>query len=348
MKALYYPSTQITSERILKNGLLLWDSIETIVPYRGFQNNLNSFDNTFKEAYELIVEHRVPNKEEQLIAHKSIRDFVGNVKEYYSPIFHITSNHKYLIYPEKLLDSTWNLLEENGLAHWDGHSRDYATEGFIGLLVMSFLADACAGLQLTKITDSIGAYSWLEEHKSECIGGLLTKGFDASQVGPAYDRLVSISLNVLDANNLSLRDLIEFRKRELKIGGTDYRSFRIRYQEYLNSYINRIRTQVRTKNDIKEIEHQFMLDIKDDMKDLQKELRFEKLKTIFSKEIAISIIAFAGALIEPISGITTLATTLKTIGVAPLIKVGVEYRQARRKILRSHTTSILYLPRWYF
>jgi hypothetical protein len=32
LKALYYPHTDVTSPLILKNALLLWDSLETIVP----------------------------------------------------------------------------------------------------------------------------------------------------------------------------------------------------------------------------------------------------------------------------------------------------------------------------
>lgn len=36
MKALYYPYTNITNPHILKNALLLWDSVETIVPFQKY------------------------------------------------------------------------------------------------------------------------------------------------------------------------------------------------------------------------------------------------------------------------------------------------------------------------
>jgi hypothetical protein len=67
LKALYYPHTEIRSEVILKNALLLWDSIETIVPNVDWQRQGPTGDSEhwqaadaasarlFDEAAELIV-----------------------------------------------------------------------------------------------------------------------------------------------------------------------------------------------------------------------------------------------------------------------------------------------------
>ena len=58
------------------------------------------------------------------------------------------------VYPDKLLHETWQMLEEANLARAvavDGRSMQVPSS--LGLLLMSMLADECAGTTHIKITD---------------------------------------------------------------------------------------------------------------------------------------------------------------------------------------------------
>src|SRR5262249_31236164 len=135
----------------------------------------------------------------------------------------------YLMYPEKFLDETWRALEQRGLASWDSATYDYGVPVALGLLMMSLLADACAGTQVQKITDRVQAYSWLAEQQATALGAQYVKGLDISQVAPALDRLVSISLDVLDARRIPMQKLVDFRNRESRAGGEDFVAMRRKY-----------------------------------------------------------------------------------------------------------------------
>src|ERR1019366_3931570 len=71
--ALYYPHTTIRNEIVLKRALLLWDSIEYIVPDRDYKAQYSS--TLLAEAAELVAEPHVPSLDEQTEAHKQIEDF---------------------------------------------------------------------------------------------------------------------------------------------------------------------------------------------------------------------------------------------------------------------------------
>lgn len=66
---------------------------------------------------------------------------------------------------------------------------------------------------------------------------------------------------------------------------------------------------------------------------------------LFSKDMAVSVGLAAGALVEPISGLTGLAVTLRALGIAPLLGAHLKYRKARREIMHRHDFSWLYLTK---
>jgi hypothetical protein len=67
------------------------------------------------------------------------------------------------------------------------------------------------------------------------------------------------------------------------------------------------------------------------------------LKTLFSKEVAVSALITAGSILAPIPGLTALSTQFGLLGVIPLLKSATELRGARRTALLKHTSSWLYL-----
>lgn len=344
LTALYYPHTDIKNEVILKNALLLWDGVETIVPQRSW-TPYRFNDKASNEAIDLIVSGRKPNYEEQKEAHaalKKLHDF-GDLAKIIASGPRDLHRSPYLIYPEKFLHSTWHMLTNGGMAHWEETNSDYGVPPALGFLMMSLLADACAGTQIQKITDRVDAYSWLTESHAQALDSIHIKGFDVSQVAPAHDRLVTLSLEVLDVRNISMEKLVAFRKREAKSGGSDYSAMRHRYLKALQAHIKRVCTEAQNKNDVRELEKQFKAELATDLADLKAELKLSSLKTLFSKEVAVSAVLSAGTLVSPIAGLTGLATQVGLVGVVPLIKAAIELKGARRTALLKHTSSFLYL-----
>jgi hypothetical protein len=330
--------------------------VECIVPSEDWRDSNPIEEPLYREAAELIIKDHVPSDEEKREAHSQVRALVEEdsrlliraAAEDQGVARRDLWRHRrwardYLIYDRKFLDRTWWLLSRKGYADYYQPISDWGVPPGLGLMMMSVLAGACAGTQKIKLTDQSQAYSWLEDARAELLGGEYVTGLDVSQVAPAYDRLVTLSLEALDARKVPLRRLLTFRKREAKESGADFRAMRRRYLSALNKHLEAIGKEARGENDVKELDRVFKQELKDDLQDLKKELSLANVRTLFSKEVAFSALAFAGALTEPISGLTTLATTLKGIGVCPLLKTRADYSASRRKALRGHSMSWLYL-----
>lgn len=359
LKALYYPHTDIQSPTIIKNALLLWDSVETIVPYPNWKRRgptgdpanrrrrPPAEDKLLREARELIVRPRVPNSSERKAAHASLLPMVesGLVSSLILSGPRQWRGSQYLVYPEKFLDDTWHFLERVGMAHWVRSATDYGVPPALGFLMMSTLADACAGGQIQKVTDRVEAYSWLAQQQAKTLGSPYVTGLDISQAGPSLDRLVTITCEVLDAREVPLKKLVEFRKRELKSRTADYSAMRRQYSALLQEHLSRIGKEAKTENDVRELQNEFKAKITQDLSDLKAELKQASWNTLFSKEVAASAAIMAGCLAFPVVGLTALATHLSGIGIIPLVGGQVKYRAARRKALRAHPISWLYLTK---
>lgn len=345
LKALYYPHTEVGNPTILKNALLLWDSLETIAPRIARPSPHGPKDRILQEAARLVVSRRRPSDKEQQEAHKTLEKLLstGQLATIMGKAPAEWRDGRYSIYSDKFLHMTWDMLEREGLARFEAGDMDYGVPAALGFLMMSLLADSCAGTQIQKITDRTDAYSWLAEAHASALGTVPIVGLDVSQVAPAYDRLVAISLEVLDARDVPLEKLIEFRKREAKSSSTDYTAMRRRYLAALDAHIKRVTKEAKNITDLRELERQFRNELKHDLSDLKSELGVASLKTLFSKEVAVSALITAGSLLAPIPGLTALSSQFGLLGVIPLLKSATELRGARRSTLQRHTSSWLYL-----
>lgn len=345
LKALYYPHTEVGNPTILKNALLLWDSLETIVPRMPKPSPHGLNDGLLIEAARLVVSPRRPSDKEQQEAHEALEKLLrtGQLATIMARAPSAWRDGRYLIYPDKFLHMTWRMLEQEGLARFEAGDMDYGVPAALGFLMMSLLADSCAGTQIQKITDRTDAYSWLAEAHASALGTVPVAGLDVSQVAPAYDRLVAISLEVLDAREVPLKKLIDFRKREARSGSTDYAAMRRRYLAALDAHIKRVTKEAQNITDLRELERQFRNELKHDLSDLKAELGLASIKTLFSKDVAVSALITAGSLVAPIPGLTALSSQFGLLGIIPLLKSATELRGARRTALLRHTSSWLYL-----
>src|SRR5689334_22741291 len=71
--ALYYPTTSVQSPSLLKNSLLMWDSLYVMTPWKEFQPYYDSMEAA--EAFDVIGRCHVPSAEEKQRAHEIIEDF---------------------------------------------------------------------------------------------------------------------------------------------------------------------------------------------------------------------------------------------------------------------------------
>src|SRR5688572_1699973 len=100
LTAIYFPHTDIRNEVILKNAMLLWDGIQTIVPQTAWKHH--RFENrASNEAVDLVVSGRKPNREEQQHAHEALRSLLeaGELSRIITAETPGSHRNPYLIYP---------------------------------------------------------------------------------------------------------------------------------------------------------------------------------------------------------------------------------------------------------
>lgn len=348
VKHLYYPHVDVSDTRMLKNALLLWDGLETIVPARfaaELEEQRRPLSRELREAQELVLIPRVPTDHERRHAESALLALVdsGTLVKMLSASPPGFARAPYRIFESKFLQSTWWRLLDAGLSRRSDQDRRSEVPAALGFLMMSLLADACAGTQIRKVTDNLAAYSWLAETHASALGAQMIRGFDASQVAPAYDRLVTISLRLVGAERVPLKSLVRLRKREIKDGSRDYAAMRRRFAEAVQRQIERITTEVRSPADLREVERLFQQELRDDLASLKTELRLESVRGLLSRDVATSVLIGAGTFASSIPQLTGLPEQLGLIGVIPLLKAAADLRGTRRAVFRRHIGSWLYL-----
>jgi len=332
--ALYFPHTEVRSKRVVHDALLLWDNLEVITPdplYRPYYG-----DAEIAEAMEIIGDTRVPTNNEKQTVHAMVEDLIkSGVPEtfLYSPNSE-RLEETYPIWPAKFLYETWQLLLENGLTDRQLVNQDYPMSQAAGLSLMAILADVLAGETRARITDRGLAYATIANApKSAGAAG------DIIQVVP-------LTLKGISADRIPFDRLLQFRKREAREGGADYRRLRSNYREAIEKHIERISNVALGSPDRLELDRAFQSDMEDDLYDLKRELGFAKRDTLLSKDVialavaGVTLLAAAGAahfqMPEVLTG--SGAAVLLGGGLSTSNKLG----KARYETLRKHPMAYLY------
>jgi hypothetical protein len=124
--ALYFPHTEVRRKNVVHTSLLMWDSLEFIVPFRGYHPYYD--DDQIAEAMEVIGQKRIPDEGEKQRLHTLVEDLVSaGVPETfrYSPASG-ERDDTYEMWPQKLMGETWDLLRDKGLTDrpLDNHSDE--------------------------------------------------------------------------------------------------------------------------------------------------------------------------------------------------------------------------------
>jgi hypothetical protein len=339
--AFYYPHTEIQSEDVMKTALLLWDEIHVIVPWEQYSPRYH--EPLLNEAFEVIGKRHAPTEHEKLLAHSLVEELVNSHKLPPSFFYEATSPRAYRelhglhqthyeVYSDKLLHKTWDLLRHSRLAG-PVYGMDSPTSPYMGLTLMSILADCCSKRSFTRITDRGAAYASLQS--------VFADGVE-QEAETLKNELVPIVLDTVNPKQLDLKRLIDFRKNE----GPSERNLRHRLQNHLENQA-RIITSAQSQTERNEALRQFKSDTNDDLKLLKEALKFHTLETLGTKEIITTVVTAIGtaALIGlnvalPVSDIATAVGAPVAIG--GLIAARSKFVRERKKLLEEHPTSYLY------
>jgi hypothetical protein len=342
--ALYYPHTELDSTELLKTGLLLWDQIRFIVPYPDYRPKYKT--KLIAEAMDIIGDPHCPTDDEKKEAHEQIESFLANPLP--QPFYYTNSKRKgftdYEVYPQKLLNQTWELLREKELAGKPLANADFPFMEPTGLTIMAMLADCCAGETFQRVTDENAAYATL-------VGLLSSDGRSPMEKPQAsHEQLVPITLEVINDDGIDLKRLIALRKREQQGGGHKISELRHRYLDRIDSYAKTLTTlKKRKQSDEEEIKRQFHDDMKDDFASLKDELRVARKEALLSKEVIISAVALAGTVAAAFAPFAVpgvyaalggFGGSLATIGGIWQSKS--KYASSRESILKKHPTAYLF------
>ncbi len=322
LTALYYPHIAM-SEGLLKNALFLWDQLDFLAPYSSFESQEHYKDERLQEAASLITRPCAPSTRQYDESHEAVCDFLSLPLPPWFHVADVPDAQRYWFYPEKHARRTWEALEDKGLAEY--RNDRYETSAAIGLAIQSIMADTCAGSERRLVTDEVDSYTALGSYLLTIGGGELGKYDSAS------DRLVAISLSIMNLENVSIERLISLRKKETR--DPSIRMLRHAYLARIQETSDKL-LEAKSAEDAKELERIYDQKMADDFKLLKDELKDEAKKVVFSKEIATAGIALAGSFFEPTMGMI--------VAGGALYKKKVEYKIARNRVLQGHPMSWLY------
>lgn len=347
LSAMYYPHTQIRDEDFLKASLLTWDEVGFISPYPNFALE-RSRSVTVNTALDLLCKPHAPTAEEKRRVHARVLALLGDgVPAWLTsstvpaslraarPVREYRDANDMGIYPRKLDPKTWELLQAAGLVTLNADESKHYSAPLVGFLLMSLLADACAGETRQKITDRVDAYSFLwKVAAAEAHVDFLPSA--SAPVDSLHARLVTLSVRAINTDDIPLENLVAMRQREARSSSAHaYRAMRRRYSSAIQVCAKRLVTEGKSKADRVEIERQFQLELQDDIAALRAELGVAKTALVFSKEVGVTLLATAGMFIEPISA--------STIAWGALVADVLKFSDSYKKALSGHPTSWLYL-----
>jgi hypothetical protein len=237
-RAVYYPHNVIQNEAMMKHALLLWDSVDTIVPV-DLPKSVG-FDRSplMKRAAELIECQHVPSLGEQQSVYKNLAALLANgaqpwMRAEAPPNFPYQA--RYPLYATKFSAETWDILRRNGLI------KNEAVDGIgtspaVGLLLMALAAKAAAGRTRHTVTDRRAAYSWLTKL------GIVEPPVPIESLAQTesghneMSLLCSVAIRAVSSDGISMKKLVEMREREAAGKDPDSAEIRHRYVKFLRRY----------------------------------------------------------------------------------------------------------------
>lgn len=315
--ALYFPHVHVRSDRLLKSALLLWDQLEFITPWENYVASYgglgyNSEDTkTLEHAHRLMQCEHVPSEDEKRAAHTRILDLATTPNQPAWLLNKTDDEAGFAIHFEKLFDDTWKDLERLGITtkvRYDGH---LVVPTPFGRATMTILAQCCAGNDTQLVTDSARATddvrqtTEIEERKRNDLQ------FEAER---KYFSAID-TLNLIDVDQFTLSQLVEFRESELRQTTPYQQEFRRTYWEKLDKAAQEYRV-AKNGPERKRVRQRLQSALRAEFAFLKEELGLATAETLFTADTAALVtlgtvaVAAGGPLGIAAAGVTGLRGAL--------------------------------------
>jgi hypothetical protein len=170
---------------------------------------------------------------------------------------------------------TSDLLRQHRLTDLPLPNGDYPFTQGGGLLVMAKLADACAGTQFARVTDRLTAH------------GLIGSG---DKRPSAEVEVIPITLDLIDASSIPLKNLIALRRREQsERGGTDYTKLRDNYADIVQGQVAALGAAC-DQFECDELNRQFRSRMETYLKDLRHELGGNRIDLVLKPVVVATLV----------------------------------------------------------
>jgi hypothetical protein len=327
---LYYPNWDLRDSIFWGNLLVFWDRVTFIVPenHRGFDpyNEDKDVLKSLKSAHEIYGVGHPPNRDEKNTCHAMLKELFIDRKDLVEKYRKIIGEKPYVIAYNKVNPETVDMLKDAGL--FEGDLGDvFYTKAACGYLVMAVLAHCCSSKRLPPLTDEPDLFRINVGSVIDSLEAIASK--ENTEPSDETSPLLLLKripfLASSDDNPKFLSKVLVARKKD------DVNGYRKVFHDNVMRYIEKLESS-EVSAETYDILRDFDGEIKNDMKNLKRELIKAGVNAITSKEgIAAILAGLALGTISPEMG-TTLGLTggLKT------------YRKARSKAFKNHWTSWLY------
>ena len=356
-QALYYPNWSIDDPMFLFESLLYWDRLACIVPYHGFTSGVWKHDEdlnrVMNKAHEQYVDNYLPTDEQKRHVHERVAGLVNREAPAWWQPGNLSPEQRGNISSEKLLPETVRLLHDNGWMVPDGSGHMNDISGAAANVVMAAIAEECSSENLPPITDDPGSFATscnLLLREMDSANGLARDEDRDEQNQPTGELAISIgqgpskeelSFLLTAIPHLGLEDnKISpplFDKLLVARQKPDVEGLRAMFRAKIDEYIQRLRQAPPPEREL--IRREFLDKATADLYLLNKELRSNGLKTLFSKEglIGATFGVALGAFFPP------LVAVAPSLGIASGLGSGLPaYHEGRRARLKEHWTSWIF------
>lgn len=338
--AIYYPRTDIRSPGLMKSALLTWDEVVTIIPDSRYRPNYAD-KRDMAEAWELIGEGHghVPAADEQGIAHDSIKAMLAaGLPAEFAYLAQRDAKQPYEIWPQKFALETWNMMRAHGMADLPMPHSDYHLSHEGGVMAMSKLADAIGQDKYVRITDQSLAFAMAPDPSPD----------------KAAEEAMLIALELVDETQISLRELIAFRKREEEgRNKADYSKMRHAYAGAVAAHVAELR-RCETAFLRAQANAQFRREMQGKLADLSEAVTGNRRKLILAPVLVSTVVALGAgavhaqggdlhaALIGGLTGAFGASAGAVAEKLAKLYEQGFGYSQKQRELMAANPMAYMY------
>jgi hypothetical protein len=348
-KALFYPTIDIRDEKWLKNAILFWDEISTIVPdsyTHPYESDItailaekgilkpirvNSSDRLIENLSDIVLKYLDTNEAFQVIAETA----TGRNNIHRNKLPRLFDERAFL-HPEKLSHEIQYRLD-SFLNRGDWYEVDRGFASFY----MTLLANAISenkGLPL--LTNNSGSSNLMDTIRLDNKVPMVIHNDNFNRFNHGSDHVAlrqGVLLNMIIEGleidvNASIEDIVAFKR------DNNYKLMKFRENIIdLTTTINNASTPQMLQEEVKELYNQKFLP---SYNDLKKDLNSSGIKWASDNPLKVAFISTSASSIMPMMGISIPQAIFASAGISMIASV-ISYNETKKEILRNNPYSYL-------